>query len=86
MQLDLRGTGSRVGLGLRPQLAADLLAAPETVDLVEVIAERCLQSRRALREARALRVGRLEVHCCCAGQQFFHRKVPGSGNMSCPNC
>lgn len=43
-----------VGLGWRPELAADLFARPDVVDFVEVVAESCFTQRAALREARAL--------------------------------
>jgi uncharacterized protein (UPF0276 family) len=42
------------GLGWRREIAADLLHAPEAIDLVEVTAERCFFDRRARREAVAL--------------------------------
>jgi uncharacterized protein (UPF0276 family) len=45
----------RVGVGLRPELAADLLADPDRVDFVEVVAETCFAQARARREAEALR-------------------------------
>jgi hypothetical protein len=43
-----------VGLGFRPALAGSLLRAPDAVDFVEVVAEACLVSADAEREARAL--------------------------------
>jgi uncharacterized protein (UPF0276 family) len=43
-----------VGLGFRPALAFDLLRQPSTVDFVEVVAETCLVSPAAKREACAL--------------------------------
>lgn len=43
-----------VGLGFRPELAADLLADPGVVDFVEVVAESVFVSAAARREARAL--------------------------------
>lgn len=43
-----------VGLGHRPELATDLLAAPHTVDFVEVVAESCFAQRALHREAVAL--------------------------------
>ncbi|WP_437592065.1 multinuclear nonheme iron-dependent oxidase [Sorangium sp. So ce1000] len=43
-----------VGVGFRPELAADLLAAPGTVDFVEVVAEACFASPAARREASAI--------------------------------
>lgn len=46
---------SGIGLGHRPELAADLLASPTTVDFVEVVAEACLANGAARREAIALR-------------------------------
>lgn len=42
------------GLGFRPEIAADLLAAPDVVDFVEVVAESVFVSAGARREARAL--------------------------------
>lgn len=48
-------TLSGIGLGHRPELAADLLGRPNTVDFVEVVAEACLANRLARREAIALR-------------------------------
>jgi hypothetical protein len=47
---DLRG----IGVGFRPELAADLLALPSAVDFVEIVAETCFTQARAAREARAL--------------------------------
>ena len=46
---------SGIGLGHRPELATDLLAAPGTVDFVEVVAEACLANGALRREAIALR-------------------------------
>jgi hypothetical protein len=43
----------RVGLGLRPELAADLFASPRTVGFVEVVAETCFANRAVEREAKA---------------------------------
>ncbi|WP_437946101.1 DUF692 domain-containing protein [Sorangium sp. So ce296] len=43
-----------VGVGFRPELAADLLAAPSAVDFVEVVAEACFASPAARREAAAI--------------------------------
>ncbi|WP_437726676.1 DUF692 domain-containing protein [Sorangium sp. So ce861] len=43
-----------VGVGFRPELAADLLAAPSAVDFVEVVAEACFASPAARREASAI--------------------------------
>ncbi|WP_438019134.1 DUF692 domain-containing protein [Sorangium sp. So ce315] len=43
-----------VGVGFRPELAADLLSAPGTVDFVEVVAEACFASPAARREAAAI--------------------------------
>jgi len=43
-----------VGLGWRPELAADLLRAPESVDFLEVVADTCFAQLAAWREARAL--------------------------------
>ncbi|WP_437959157.1 DUF692 domain-containing protein [Sorangium sp. So ce119] len=47
------GVGS-VGVGFRPELAADLLSAPDAVDFVEVVAEACFASPAARREAAAI--------------------------------
>ena len=47
-------TDARVGIGWRPELAADLLAAPQSVDVVEVVAETCFAQPAARREARAI--------------------------------
>jgi uncharacterized protein len=44
-----------VGLGFRPELAADLMAHPRTVDFVEIVAETCYTQRQARREACAIR-------------------------------
>lgn len=50
--------GSRVvsgaGLGLRPELSADLLLNPRSVDFVEVVVEACFASPVARREAAAM--------------------------------
>lgn len=43
-----------VGLGLRTEVAADLLASPACVDFIEVVAEGCFTSSAARREALAL--------------------------------
>lgn len=43
-----------VGLGHRPEIAVDLLTAPETVDFVEVVAESCFSQKELRREALAL--------------------------------
>jgi uncharacterized protein (UPF0276 family) len=43
-----------VGLGWRPELAADVLRAPQTVDFLEVVADTCFAQPAAWREARAL--------------------------------
>lgn len=43
-----------VGLGWRPELAGDLLRAPEAVDFFEVVAEVCFADAGARREARAV--------------------------------
>ena len=43
-----------VGLGLRPEVAADVLRAPGTVDFVEVVADTCFAQPAAWREARAI--------------------------------
>ncbi|WP_437328631.1 DUF692 domain-containing protein [Sorangium sp. So ce381] len=45
---------SVVGVGFRPELAADLLSAPGAVDFVEVVAEACFASPAARREASAI--------------------------------
>lgn len=47
-------TAARVGIGWRPELAADLLSAPRSVDFVEVVAETCFANPASRREARAL--------------------------------
>jgi len=39
----------KVGVGFRPEIAHDLVAAPHTVDFIEVVAETCF-SQRSLRE------------------------------------
>lgn len=44
-----------VGLGFRPELAADLMAQPRTVDFVEIVAETCYTQRATRREACAIR-------------------------------
>ncbi|WP_437769238.1 DUF692 family multinuclear iron-containing protein [Sorangium sp. So ce281] len=49
----LSGIGA-VGVGFRPELAADLLSAPGAVDFVEVVAEACFASPAARREASAI--------------------------------
>ncbi|WP_437899012.1 multinuclear nonheme iron-dependent oxidase [Sorangium sp. So ce124] len=49
----LSGVGV-VGVGFRPELAADLLSAPGAVDFVEVVAEACFASPAARREASAI--------------------------------
>ncbi|NUP13206.1 MAG: DUF692 domain-containing protein [Polyangiaceae bacterium] len=46
-------SGAR-GIGHRPELAADLLSAPSSVDFVEVVAETCFAEGSARREAVAL--------------------------------
>jgi uncharacterized protein len=43
-----------VGLGFRPELAADLVRAPATVDFVEIVAETCFTQRHTRREAAAI--------------------------------
>jgi uncharacterized protein len=43
-----------VGVGWRPELAADLLRAPDAVDFVEVVADTCLAQPAARREAVAI--------------------------------
>src|SRR5262245_30379683 len=43
-----------VGIGHRPEIAADLLAQSSCVDFIEVVAEACLRDSRTLREIRAL--------------------------------
>lgn len=45
---------SGIGIGLRPEIATDLLADPRRVDFVEVVAESALARPDLLREARAL--------------------------------
>src|SRR5262245_4725127 len=42
------------GIGLRPEIAGDLLGAPGAVDFVEVVAEACFASPAARREAVAV--------------------------------
>lgn len=55
-----RGAGNRAavasgaGLGLRPELSADLLLNPRSVDFVEVVVEACFASPQARREAAAM--------------------------------
>ncbi|MGK3965500.1 DUF692 domain-containing protein [Sorangium sp. So ce118] len=49
----LSGVGL-VGVGFRPEIAADLLSAPDAVDFVEVVAEACFASPAARREASAI--------------------------------
>ncbi len=44
-----------VGLGLRAEIAGDLVRDPTSVDFVEVVAESCYVSQAATREAEALR-------------------------------
>lgn len=44
----------RVGLGFRPELAGDLLYAPESVDFIEVVAETCYTQATTRREAIAM--------------------------------
>jgi uncharacterized protein (UPF0276 family) len=57
--LPLRG----VGLGFRPELAADLLAEPSVVDFVEIVAEGCFVQPKLRDEALALaRVWPVVVH------------------------
>jgi uncharacterized protein (UPF0276 family) len=52
-----------VGLGFRPELAADLLAEPSVVDFIEVVAEGCLAQPKLRDEALALaRVWPVIVH------------------------
>ncbi|WP_437579329.1 DUF692 domain-containing protein [Sorangium sp. So ce887] len=48
------GAACAVGIGFRPEIAADLLAAPAAVDFVEVVAEACFSSPAARREASAI--------------------------------
>jgi hypothetical protein len=49
------GRGLRgVGVGFRPEIAADLLALPSAIDFIEIVAESCFTQARATREARAL--------------------------------
>ena len=43
-----------VALGWRPELAADVLRAPESVDFLEVVADSCFAQPSAWREARAI--------------------------------
>jgi hypothetical protein len=43
-----------IGLGWRVEIAADLLASPASVDLIEVVAEACFASPAARREALAI--------------------------------
>lgn len=50
----LSGVAGVVGVGFRPELAADLLSAPGAVDFVEVVAEACFASPAARREASAI--------------------------------
>lgn len=53
--LVLRASGkASLGVGFRPELAADLMAAPATVDFVEIVAESCFTQRASRREAAAL--------------------------------
>jgi uncharacterized protein (UPF0276 family) len=52
-----------VGLGFRPELAADLLAEPSVVDFIEIVAEGCFAQPRLRDEALALaRVWPVVVH------------------------
>lgn len=52
-----------VGLGFRPELAADLLADPRVVDFIEIVAEGCFVQPKLRDEARALaRVWPVVVH------------------------
>ncbi|MCX5744737.1 MAG: DUF692 family protein [Proteobacteria bacterium] len=44
----------RVGLGFRPEFATELVARPDHVDFVEVVAETCFTQRATRREACAL--------------------------------
>lgn len=44
-----------IGLGFRPELAVELMAAPRTVDFVEIVAETCYTQRATRREAAAIR-------------------------------
>ncbi|MBC8073901.1 MAG: DUF692 domain-containing protein, partial [Deltaproteobacteria bacterium] len=46
-------TARGIGLGHRPELAADLIAGPSVVDFVEVVAEACMANPSARREAHA---------------------------------
>lgn len=46
-------TARGIGLGHRPELAADLIAGPSVVDFVEVVAEACMANPAARREAHA---------------------------------
>jgi uncharacterized protein (UPF0276 family) len=48
-------TAQGIGVGHRPELAADLLARPQVVDFVEVVAEACMANPAARREANACR-------------------------------
>src|SRR5262245_30815898 len=51
------------GLGWRPELAADVLAAPDAIGCVEIVAETCFAQPALRREARALaEVWPLAVH------------------------
>ncbi len=50
----IAGLPCGVGLGWRYELSAALLAAPQTVDFIEVIAETCFQNAPLYREALAL--------------------------------
>jgi uncharacterized protein (UPF0276 family) len=45
---------SGVALGWRPELAADVLRAPDSVDFLEVVADTCFAQPAAWREARAI--------------------------------
>lgn len=44
----------RLGVGFRTELAVDLMAAPRSVDFVEIVAETCFTQRGTRREAQAL--------------------------------
>lgn len=53
--MEALATTRGIGLGHRPELAADLLAGPHVVDFVEVVAEACMANPAARREANACR-------------------------------
>lgn len=53
--MEALATARGIGLGHRPELAADLLAGPSVVDFVEVVAEACMANPAARREANACR-------------------------------